>query len=211
MADTNKIRPINLENLETFAGEIKAKYAKKTEVVSSITAANDALKIGGTTTAPTIELQLSPEDNNALVIRTEDGKKGLYYQTHAADTYEIAKDTLDEDSEFAAIYRLKKNGTTDVGVPIQILRDKFLKSGTVETYEESSDWCEAGTYIKIQFQNSKSVQYINVNSLIEYVTSGSENGDAIVIAVDPVTHKVTATITDGTIGLTKLTDELQNT
>ena len=51
--------------------------------------------------------------------------------------------------------------------------------------------------------------YIPVDSLIEYVTSGSAAGDMVVIDIDETTHKVTATITDSTITKAKLTTELQ--
>ena len=50
--------------------------------------------------------------------------------------------------------------------------------------------------------------YINVGSLIEYVTSGSAAGDMVVISISD-DHKVTATITDGSITLAKLTTEIQ--
>lgn len=49
---------------------------------------------------------------------------------------------------------------------------------------------------------------INVASLIEYVTSGSAATDMVVINVSD-DHKVTATITDGSITLVKLATEIQ--
>ena len=61
-----------------------------------------------------------------------------------------------------------------------------------------------GTYIELTIANKTSDKiYINVADLIEYVTSGSQADDMVVIAVSE-DHKVTATITDGSITLEKL-------
>ena len=56
---------------------------------------------------------------------------------------------------------------------------------------------------------SSSDIYINVGDLIEYVTSGSQAGDMVVIAID-ANHQVTATITDGTITKAKLAQGVQD-
>ena len=50
--------------------------------------------------------------------------------------------------------------------------------------------------------------YIDVGNLIEYVTSGSNTGDMVVVNVS-ADHKVTATITDGTITKAKLATAVQ--
>ena len=51
--------------------------------------------------------------------------------------------------------------------------------------------------------------YVDVSGLVEYVTSGSQSGDMIFVTVDPRTHKVTATITDGTVTKPKLHADVQ--
>lgn len=51
--------------------------------------------------------------------------------------------------------------------------------------------------------------YVDVSGLVEYVTSGSQSGDMIFVTVDPQTHKVTATITDGTVTKPKLHADVQ--
>ena len=86
-----------------------------------------------------------------------------------------------------------------------------VSSGVVETKTEAGeDWGEAGTYIVLTIANkTKDKLYIPANSLIEYVTSGSQAGDMVVINIDATTHKVTANISDGTITLEKLTTALQ--
>ena len=80
-----------------------------------------------------------------------------------------------------------------------------VQSGSVVTNPEGQP---AGTYIKLVLQNVADPLYINVGSLIEYVTSGSQAGDMVVVAVSD-DHKVTATITDGTVTKAKLVTEVQ--
>ena len=53
-------------------------------------------------------------------------------------------------------------------------------------------------------------EYVDVSGLVEYVTSGSQAGDMIVVAIDPSTHEVTASITDGTVTKPKLATAVQN-
>ena len=76
-----------------------------------------------------------------------------------------------------------------------------VKSGTVEV---NPDRQPAGTYLVLTLANATEDKvYINVGSLIEYVTSGSTESDMVVVAVSE-DHKVTATITDGSITKAKL-------
>lgn len=99
--------------------------------------------------------------------------------------------------DYAAVYNLTKDGAI-VGASINIPKDIVVKSGSVvgdEIVLVLND--EAATEIKIP-----------VASLIEYVTSGSATGDMIVVNVSD-DHKVTATITDGTITLAKLDPSVQ--
>lgn len=53
-------------------------------------------------------------------------------------------------------------------------------------------------------------EYVDVSGLVEYVTSGSQAGDMIFVSIDPTTHEVTATITDGTVTKAKLETAVQN-
>ena len=76
-----------------------------------------------------------------------------------------------------------------------------VKSGTVEVNPEGQ---ATGTYLVLTLANATEDKvYINVGSLIEYVTSGSAESDMVVVAVSE-DHKVTATITDGSITKAKL-------
>ena len=110
-----------------------------------------------------------------------------------------------ESGDYAAIYQLKKDGTA-VGAAINIPKDMVVKSGSVVTNPEGQ---AEGTYIKLVLQNVKDPLYIDVGGLIEYVTSGSAAGDMVFVTVDETTHKVTATISDGTITKAKLHSDVQ--
>lgn len=102
-----------------------------------------------------------------------------------------------------------KQAATNLDVNIDIPKDMVVKSGTVETKKSVGDWGKAGTYLHLILANAAEDNiYINVDSLIEYVTSGSATGDMVVVSID-ADHKVTATITDGTITLAKLHTDVQ--
>ena len=128
----------------------------------------------------------------------EDAKKYTDDQIDAlpaAVAYSMVKD--DNSGDYAAVYHLTADGV-NIGAAINIPKDMVVKSGSVvgnEIVLVLND--EANTEIKIP-----------VDSLIEYVTSGSATGDMIVIAIDD-NHKVTATITDGTVTKAKLASDVQ--
>ena len=100
----------------------------------------------------------------------------------------------------SASYSLTKNGV-NVGAIINIPKDMVVKSGSVVTNPEGQS---AGTYIELVLANATEDKlYVKVDDLIEYVTSGSKTGDMIVVSID-TNHKVTASITDGTVTEAKL-------
>lgn len=159
--------------------------------VASVTAADASMTVAGTTTAPTVAVKLDPSADNAIKLN----ENGLKVEIGAAPEYTIVK--AENSGDYAAVYNLTKDGTI-VGASINIPKDMVVKSGSVvgdEIVLVLND--EAATEIKIP-----------VASLIEYVTSGSATGDMVVVNVSD-DHKVTATITDGTITLAKLTTEVQ--
>ena len=82
-----------------------------------------------------------------------------------------------------------------------------VKSGEVVTNPEGQT---AGTYLVLTLANATNDKvYINVGNLIEYVTSGSGANDMVKIAVS-ADHKVTASITDGSITKAKLATAVQD-
>jgi hypothetical protein len=106
-------------------------------------------------------------------------------------------------------YNIKQTAT-NLDVNIDIPKDMVVESGTVETKAEAGVWGEAGTYLHLVLANATEDNiYINVGSLIEYVTSGSKVGDQIVIDVS-ADHKVTATLTEGSVTLAQLHADVQS-
>lgn len=159
--------------------------------VASVAAGDASVAVAGTATAPTVAVKLDPSADNAIKLN----ENGLKVEIGAAPEYTIVKAA--DAGDYAAVYNLTKDGTI-VGASINIPKDMVVKSGSVvgdEIVLVLND--EAATEIKIP-----------VASLIEYVTSGSATGDMVVVNVSD-DHKVTATITDGTITLAKLTTEVQ--
>lgn len=109
-------------------------------------------------------------------------------------------------STYAQVYEFKQLGKT-IGT-INIPKDMVVQSGTVET-KEAGDWGEAGTYLHLVLANAANSDiYINVGDLIEYVSSGSGENDAIQISIS-ADHKVTATVKDGSISLAMLASGVQ--
>lgn len=171
--------------------------------VDAVTAGNDGIEMGGTATEPTVKLKLSAKAGNSLTIETAEGEEGLYYKTPAAVVYGMVKD--EDSGDYAAVYHLTADGV-NTGTAINIPKDMVVESGSVVTNPDGHD---AGTYIKLVLANADEDElFINVGDLIEYVTSGSMVGDMIVVNVSE-DHKVTATITDGTITLAKLHSDVQ--
>lgn len=159
--------------------------------VASVAAGDASVTVAGTTTAPTVAVKLDPSADNAIKLN----ENGLKVEIGAAPEYTIVKAA--DAGDYAAVYNLTKDGTI-VGASINIPKDIVVKSGSVvgdEIVLVLND--EAATEIKIP-----------VASLIEYVTSGSATGDMVVVNVSD-DHKVTATITDGTITLAKLATDVQ--
>ena len=181
--------------------KIRDRYDSK---LDSVEAANDSILV---TNNNTIQVVVSSEADNLLQLKTT-GNKGLYVAPSAsADTYAVVKVTTDPD--YAATYKLMKytGGTgspSQVGVDINIPKDMVVESGSVVTKAASGDWGAAGTYIELVLANATNDHlYIPVDSLIEYVTSGSQVGDMVFITID-AQHRVTAAITDDSITAAKL-------
>lgn len=96
--------------------------------------------------------------------------------------------------------------STGLNVNIDIPKDMVVSSGRVVT---NPDTTHTGTFLELTLANATNDKiYINVSDLIEYVTSGSKTGDMVVVDVS-ADHKVTATITDGTITKAKLATAVQ--
>lgn len=170
----------------------------KSEVVNDLTAGN-GITITGTKANKTIAAKVDPAEGNALTV----GEAGLKVTIPAAAEYSITKAA--DSGNYAAVYHLTKDGT-EVGAAINIPKDMVVKSGSVVTNPAGQ---AKGTYIELVLANATNDKiYIPVDQLIEYVTSGSAESDPIVVAVS-ADHKVTATITDGSITKAKLATAVQ--
>lgn len=176
-----------LRDLKVLSQRVKQDYATKQELNALTGRVDELVTAGGepnVITAVKVNGTALPITDKAVDI----GVPGY--------TIEKAADS----GEYAAIYQLKKDGVA-AGPAINIPKDMVVQDGSVVTNPEGQ---AAGTYIKLVLQNVAEPLFIDVGGLIEYVTSGSAEGDMVVIAIDDTTHKVTATITDGTITKAKL-------
>lgn len=186
--------------LYALIDEVKALANAK---VASVAAGDASVTVGGTATAPTVQVAISAAEGNALSLG-DDGLKVIVDEV-AVPEYSIVKKA--DAGDYAAVYQLTKDGTA-VGADINIPKDMMVKSGSVQTYDAGSlpaGVTEPGTYIVLVLNDADETKlYINVGNLIEYVTSGSVEGDMVFVNIDPQTHKVTATITDGTVTEAKL-------
>lgn len=176
--------------------------------VSSVKATDASVVIGGTATAPTVGVQLSKDEGNALTLEA-DGLKVLVPEvTHPE--YSIVADAT--PGNFSAVYHLTKDGA-NIGAAINIPKDMVVSSGSVETFVGGnlpSGVTEPGTYIVLTLANATSDKlYIKVDDLIEYVTGGSGENDAIQINVTSDTHKVSASVKDGSLTLAMLSSAVQ--
>ena len=110
-------------------------------------------------------------------------------------------------SDYAQVYEFKQLGKT-IGT-INIPKDMVVQSGTVETKTEAGAWGKAGTYLHLVLANAENSSiYINVGDLIEYVSAGSGENDAIQISIS-ADHKVSASVKNGSITLAMLAEAVQ--
>lgn len=176
--------------------------------VSNVKATDASVVIGGTATAPTVGVQLSKGEGNALTLEADGLKVLVPDVTHPE--YSIVADK--NPGSFSAVYHLTKDGA-NVGAAINIPKDMVVQSGSVQTFEAGAlpeGVATAGTYIVLTLANATSDKlYIKVDDLIEYVTGGSGENDAIQINVTSDTHKVSASVKNGSLTLAMLSSEVQ--
>ena len=176
--------------------------------VGSVKATDASVVIGGTPTAPTVGIQVSKGEGNALTLEA-DGLKVLVPDVIHPE-YSVVADK--NPGSFSAVYHLTKDGA-NVGAAINIPKDMVVSSGSVETYNTGNlptGVTVAGTYIVLTLANATSDKlYIKVDDLIEYVTGGSGENDAIQINITSDTHKVSASVKNGSLTLAMLSSAVQ--
>ena len=167
--------------------------------VGSVSAADASVTIGGAVTAPTVKVAISAAEGNSLNV----GEDGLFVSVPEVVHPEYSLATAETSEGMLKSYKLQKDGKDIAGsVLIDIPKDLVVSSGSVVELENGAlpdGVTEAGTYIKLILTNSTKPLYINVGSLIEYVTGGSGENDAIQINVSSDTHKVTANVKNGSL------------
>lgn len=187
--------------------QISAIQALANSKVASVSA-GAGIEISGEATAPSVAVKLDPTEGNALSI--VEGK-GLRVEVPEVVHPEYTVEKLGSASEGAvASYALKKDGT-QVGATIDIPKDLVVVSGSVVELEAGklpTGVSEAGTYIKLVLSGGDPI-YIPVGSLIEYVTGGSGENDAIQINVTSDTHKVSASVKNGSLTKAMLASDVQ--
>lgn len=119
--------PSDDETLNTLYG-IKALANTKVKLVS---AGDDSIVVGGTSTQPTISIAISQEPGNNLNLEDD----GLFVTVPSASEYTIIQKATPNQG-FLTSYQLTKNGVA-TGVDINIPKDFLVKSGTLETVEET--------------------------------------------------------------------------
>lgn len=166
--------------------------------LESIEASDNSVTIAGSATKPSVAVKVSQATGNALSL-ADDGLK-VEIPEVKVPAYSLVKDETAAVGDVATYY-LTKDGVNE-GVAINIPKDLVVASGSVVELEDGAlpdGVTVAGTYIKLVLANSAKPIYINVGSLIEYVTGGSGVDDAIQINVSSDTHKVTASVKNGSL------------
>lgn len=166
--------------------------------LESVEAGDNSVTIAGSATKPSVAVKISEASGNALSL-ADDGLK-VEIPEVKVPKYSLVKDETAAAGDVAT-YHLTKDGVNE-GVAINIPKDLVVASGSVETFTSGAlpdGVTEAGTYIKLTLANSTKPLYINVSTLIEYVTGGSGENDAIQINVSSDTHKVTANVKNGSL------------
>ena len=171
------------------------------ERVKSVSKKDNSIDLTGTKEI-SIGVKLSTNENNQLSLQSD----GLYVPPAAEQTDYTVTISESTPAGYAKAYTLTQNGTS-IGT-INIPKDLVVESGTVETNPTGQP---EGTYLVLTLANTTSDKiYINVGSLIEYVTSGSATSDSVQVVIDGTTHKVTAYIKDGTVTKSKLDSSVQS-
>lgn len=190
--------------------ELDALRSRINSKVASVKASDKSVTVDNTdATNPTVKVTISAAEDNALSL-ADDGLKVVIPEVTVPE-YSMKKlDTA--TTGMSASYQLTKDGT-GIGTIIDIPKDMVVSSGTVETFKAGAlptGVTEPGTYIVLVLANATNDSlYIKVDDLIEYVTGGSDENDAIQINVTSDTHKVSASVKNGSLTLAMLSSDVQ--
>ena len=223
---------------DTEIGKVNTEVGKK---VSSVTAANKSIEVGGTATAPTVGVKISESKPGILKLEADGlsavapavvpytGKEAIAVNDHEIALKINANDkVLNQTADgllstislvkvgspaagMASQYKLVgKDGSTALGVTIDIAKDQMLTSGefvasaTDEDKKLDDNVVIGDPYIKLVValkDDSTKAIYIPTKKLVDIYTAGNGinvAGNAISIKLDPASEKY---ITLGTTGL----------
>lgn len=204
----------DLEALKTLVGTIPGDVTDVTtfaawiqKVATSVTDLDGSLK-SIAKSGKAADVTIDDTANNLEATNVESAIAELVTKIKGVGTAGAVTVTKSTDIEgVAARYTFSQGGQAIENAVIDIPKDMVVKSGAVVTNPEGQT---AGTYLKLVLANATNDEiWIPVDTLIEYVTSGSQEGDMVFITIDPITHKVTASITDGSITKAKLASDVQ--
>lgn len=178
----------------------------------AFTAGNGLSKTTDDTGVTTLDVKVDDTVENNALIKSD---KGLKVVVPEGINYAVSVEESGESANDSKTYTFKQLNKTIA--TINIPKDMVVSGGVVETYTDETAPVDpskpdgsklaAGTYIVLTIANkAKDKLYIPADSLIEYVTSGSADGDPIMVKVDSATHKVTATLSDKGIATEKIAD-----
>lgn len=138
-----------------------------------------------------VDVSIADGDNKINATTVEGALAELADAISSAKTAGIVTCVKDTEAEgVAARYTFSQGGTPIANAVIDIPKDMVVKSGEVVTNPEGKP---AGTYLVLTLANATEDKiYIDVTTLIEYVTGG-ETAE-IAVSVDPITHVVTSTV-----------------
>lgn len=184
------------ERIDLFAAGLDyADTAVSGQFVTKVTEVDGIISVErATINAGDVVLDTEKYQNTNVATAMDDLKD---YVTESSSSRVVSIVESDDTTDYAKVYTIKQ-GQNVVG-SINIPKDLVLKTGHVT---------EDG-YIVLVLNDKNSTEIsIDAHNLIEYVTSGSNTGDMIVVSID-ADHKVTASITDGTVTKTKLAPAVQ--
>lgn len=180
----------------------------KAAVVNTLTAADNSVTVGGTTTEKTVAVKLDPAASNKLTL----SEAGLKVEVPAAAEYTIVKAETATEGYFAT-YTLTKDGV-QAGAAIDIPKDYLVKSASIKTStgeDDPSGFAQGVKYIdfvintKVGTGNEDHI-YLNVQDLVDVYTGSTGDIVSITIGED---NSIKASVGDGTITKVKLAEAVQ--
>ncbi|MEY8365716.1 hypothetical protein AALA22_08750 [Anaerovoracaceae bacterium 41-7] len=200
--DTNTIYGAKKYADEVGAVVLSDANAYADNKVASVKAADKSVGVSGTATAPVVGVNISKDATNKLILVDD----GLKVEVPTGVDYGVTV-TESIPEGFAKAYTISQ-AATGLNAVINIPKDMVVSSGkVVENPEGQTD----GTYLELTLANATNDKvYIDVSSIIRYVTTGSKVGDQIMIDVSE-DYEITATLSDGSVAKTQLTTDVQTT